>query len=162
MRATRDRIHIEPLFSQRHKIVKFQTSEACLMMLELFRFLRGISAQHIGDNRLRSGFNGQAFTHALSTTIGILHPTCRRLHQVLGQMVCFLCHAEQLIFLGLFARVHTQGEVRRLHDARDLRQFAIMKELFAQLVVERPSYQTARLLRTQLLRGRQRDARCPY
>ena len=91
------------------------------MMLELFRFLRGISAQHIGDNRLRSGFNCQAFAHTLSTSIGVLNPTCGRLHQVLGQMVCFLCHAEQLIFFGLFARVHAQGEMRRLHDARDLR-----------------------------------------
>ena len=106
------------------------------MMLELFRFLRDISAQPIGDNRLRSGFNCQAFAHALSTTIGVLHPTCRRLHQVLGQVVCFLCHAEQLIFFGLFARVHAQGEMRRLHDTGDLRQFAIMKELLAKLVVK--------------------------
>ena len=52
--------------------------------------------------------------------------------------------------------------MRRLHDAGDLRQFTIMKELLAQLVVERPSYQTARFFRTQLLRGRKRDARCPY
>ena len=136
--ATCNRIHIEAFLAQCQLIVKLQASKTRLIVPKLPRVIRGVPTETAAiarRHRLRSNFDRQTLTHSLSS-VG-LTANDGWLEEILGEVVRFLGHLEQLDFILLFSCLHTDGYVGWLHHTWNERGFSVLHKLLPQLVVQR-------------------------